>query len=116
MRLDGKHVVLSGIRATGRMHLGNYLGVLERFAVLSKDSTKQCYFFIADMHTLTTLKDAERIRQSLPNIAIDILAAGVDPDSAVLYPQSFVHGPIAALAWYLACSTPRCTRSAYRRR
>lgn len=104
-KIGSEQIVLSGIRATGRMHLGNYLGVLERFAALSKDKTKRCYYFIADMHTLTTLKDAERIRQSAPNIAMDMLAAGVDPESAILYPQSFVSGPIAALAWYLACLT-----------
>ena len=60
MSFAGRQTVLSGIRATGRLHLGNYLGVLERFARLSQQSDKRCLFFIADLHTLTTLKDAAK--------------------------------------------------------
>lgn len=98
-------VVLSGIRATGRMHLGNYLGVLERFAKLSREPDKKCYFFIADLHTLTTLKDGALIQQHAPNIILDMLAAGVDAEQATIYAQSDV--PIVAeLAWFLACLTP----------
>lgn len=95
-------VVLSGIRATGRLHLGNYLGVLERFARFSRDETRRCFFFIADLHTLTTHKEATNIRAHAPDIVLDMLAAGVDPQRATLYVQS--HVPVVAeLAWYLAC-------------
>lgn len=105
MTPDGKVVVLSGIRATGQMHLGNYLGVLERFAELSRDPTRQCYFFIADLHTLTTSKEAELIREQAPKIVTDMLAAGVDPEKAVLYIQSRVP-VVTELMWYLACLAP----------
>lgn len=98
-------VVVSGIRATGRMHLGNYLGVLERAAAFSRDPTKRCFFFIADLHTLTTFREAALIRQHAPRIVLDMLAAGVDPERAVLYAQSDVP-VVTELAWYLACLTP----------
>ena len=70
-------IVLSGIRATGRLHLGNYLGALVRFARMSKELDYRCFFFVADMHTLTTLKEAEMIRQNLPEIVLDYLAAAL---------------------------------------
>ncbi len=98
-------VVLSGIRATGRLHLGNYLGALERFARMSRDEKYECFFFVADMHTLTTLKEAEQIRADVPEIVLDYLAAGVDPNRAHIYIQSSVP-QVAELAWYLSCLTP----------
>lgn len=97
--------VLSGIRATGTLHLGNYLGALVRFARMSKDPSFRCFFFVADMHTLTTLKEAEQIRAHLPGIVMDYLAAGVDPDQAAIYVQSSIP-QVAELAWYLSCLTP----------
>lgn len=101
----GKRVVLSGIRATGKLHLGNYLGALVRFAKMSRDEEYDCYFFVADMHTLTTLKEAELIRQHLPNIILDYLAAEVDPEKATIYVQSSIP-QVTELAWYLSCLTP----------
>ncbi len=98
-------VVLSGIRATGKLHLGNYLGVLRRFAAMSKDPRYECFFFVADMHTLTTLKEAELIRAHLPNIILDFLAAGVDPEQAAIYVQSSIP-QVTELTWYLSCLTP----------
>ncbi len=98
-------IVLSGIRATGRLHLGNYLGALVRFARMSKDPAYRCFFFVADMHTLTTLKEAEEIKSHLPEIVLDYLAAGVDPDRSSIYVQSSVP-QVAELAWYLSCLTP----------
>lgn len=97
--------VLSGIRATGRLHLGNYLGVLTRFAEMSKNPEFSCFFFVADLHTLTTLKEAELIKEHMPNIVLDFLAAGVDPEKAAIYLQSDVP-QVTELAWYLACLAP----------
>lgn len=94
--------VLSGIRATGRLHLGNYLGALVRFAKMSRDQAYRCFFFVADLHTLTTLKEAETIREHMPNIVLDYLAAGVDPDTTTIYLQSSVP-QVTELAWYLSC-------------
>ena len=100
----GKAVVVSGIRATGQMHLGNYLGVLERFARLSNDPEKQCFFFVADLHTLTTFKDSQLIRAHAPEIVLDMLAAGVNAETSIIYAQSDV--PIVGeLSWLLACLT-----------
>jgi tryptophanyl-tRNA synthetase len=97
-------VVLSGIRATGKLHLGNYLGALSRFAQMSRDPALRCFFFVADMHTLTTLKEAEQIRQHLRAIVMDYLAAGIDPDRSTIYVQSDVP-QVAELMWYLMCLT-----------
>jgi len=97
--------VLSGIRATGKLHLGNYLGALVRFARMSQDPQYRCLFFVADMHTLTTLKEAEQIKEHLPNIVLDYLAAGVDPNRAIIYVQSSIP-QVAELAWYLSCLIP----------
>lgn len=101
---ETRKTVLSGIRATGKLHLGNYLGVLIRFAKMSKDPSLNCLFFVADMHTLTTLKEATQIREHLPQIVVDYLAAGIDPELSTIYVQSDVP-QVAELAWYLACLT-----------
>lgn len=98
-------VVLSGIRATGRMHLGNYLGALERFAVLSSSTRFRCLFFVADLHTLTTHKLQKLIREQAPEIVLDMLGAGVDPDRSTIYAQSYVP-VVTELAWYLSCIVP----------
>ena len=98
-------IVLSGIRATGKLHLGNYLGALKRFAQMSRNEKYRCFFFVADMHTLTTMKEAEMIREHTPAIVLDYLAAGVDPELATIYVQSSIP-QVAELAWYLSCLTP----------
>ncbi len=100
-----KKVVLSGIRATGKLHLGNYLGVLTRFAEMSKNSSYKCLFFVADLHTLTTLKEAQMIEQHMPNIVIDYLASGISLENSFIYLQSDVP-QVTELAWYLSCITP----------
>lgn len=83
-----KEVVVSGIRATGRLHLGNYIGAMQKFPPLQNNY--QCYFFIADYHTLTTLPDPELLRTNLVEIVIDYLAAGLDPAKSVIFAQSSV--------------------------
>ncbi len=103
--MDTRQIVLSGIRATGRLHLGNYLGALVRFARFSKDPAYHCFFFVADMHTLTTLKEAEKIQENMPEIVLDYLAAGIDPNQATIYVQSSIP-QVAELTWYLSCLTP----------
>lgn len=100
-----QQTVLSGIRATGRLHLGNYMGALERFARMSLDPQYTCLFFVADLHTLTTFKEAALIRQHAPEIVLDYLAAGIDPGRSFIYMQSDVP-QVTELAWYLTCLTP----------
>lgn len=100
-----REVVLSGIRATGRLHLGNYLGAVKQFAELSHDPTKLCIYFVADLHTLTTLKEAQKIKEYLPEIILDYVAAGVDPETSIIFAQSSVP-ETTQLAWILSCITP----------
>jgi tryptophanyl-tRNA synthetase len=78
--------VLSGIRPTGHLHLGNYFGAVQSFVKL-QDAYK-CFFFIADWHSLTTHPRPENIRQSVKTILVEYLACGIDPEKAVLYVQS----------------------------
>lgn len=101
-----KKVVLSGIRATGRLHLGNYLGVLGRFAEMSEDPQYSCYFFVADWHTLTTLDETSSIKNFLSDIILDYLAAGVNPEKATIFVQSNITAT-AELFWILSCLTPK---------
>jgi tryptophanyl-tRNA synthetase len=96
--------VVSGIRATGRLHLGNYLGVLKRFAEMSRNTDLNCFFFVADLHTLTTLKEAQLIKDFINDIILDYLAAGVDYNRATIYVQSAVPS-VTELNWYLSCLT-----------
>ncbi len=83
-----KKVVLSGIRATGKLHLGNYLGAMRDFVRLQEEYN--CFFFIADYHTLTTETDPHRLRTHLPEIVMDYLAIGLDPEKCTIFAQSSV--------------------------
>ena len=82
-------IVLSGIRATGRLHLGNLLGAVSNF-VRFQQAGNTCLYFIADWHTLTTLQDPEELRGNLVEIVKDYLAAGLDPEKSIIYAQSSV--------------------------
>ena len=93
-------VVLSGIRATGRLHVGSLLGAVQNFKKLQVEGNT-CLYFIADWHTLTTLNDPEELRGNLIEVVKDYLAAGLDPDQSIIYAQSSVR-VIAELALYLS--------------
>ncbi|MDO5522907.1 MAG: tryptophan--tRNA ligase [Bacteroidia bacterium] len=80
--------VLSGIRSTGNLHLGNYFGALRNF-IRMQDENK-CYFFIADIHSLTTHPDPKELHGNVKNVLVDYLAAGIDPEKSVIYIQSDV--------------------------
>jgi tryptophanyl-tRNA synthetase len=81
--------ILSGMRPTGKLHLGNYVGALRNWVNLQDDY--DCFFFIADWHALTTdYADTSRIKQSSLEVMIDYLAAGLDPERSVLFIQSHV--------------------------
>jgi tryptophanyl-tRNA synthetase len=84
-----KERVLSGIRATGRLHIGNYIGALKKF-LMKQEQGDECFFFIADYHTLTTETDPNALRQNIIEVAKDYLAAGIHPDRSALYRQSDV--------------------------
>ncbi|MDL2320649.1 tryptophan--tRNA ligase, partial [Alistipes sp. OttesenSCG-928-B03] len=78
--------VLSGIRPTGQLHLGNYFGALKNFVQMQHEA--RCYFFIADYHSLTTHPDPANLHGNIRNVLAEYLAAGLDPDVATIYVQS----------------------------
>ncbi|MDO5664954.1 MAG: tryptophan--tRNA ligase [Bacteroidia bacterium] len=80
--------VLSGIRSTGNLHLGNYFGALRNFIRMQDEN--RCYFFIADIHSLTTHPDPKELHENVKNVLVDYLAAGIDPEKSVIYIQSDV--------------------------
>jgi tryptophanyl-tRNA synthetase len=83
--------VLSGMRPTGKIHLGNYMGALHNWVRLQDSGQYDCYFFIADWHALTTdYADPSQIAANTREVAIDYLAAGLDPEKSVLFVQSDV--------------------------
>jgi len=81
-------IVLSGIRSTGNLHLGNYYGALRNFIRMQDEN--QCYFFVADVHSLTTHPDPRYLHENVKNVLVNYLAAGIDPEKSVIYVQSDV--------------------------
>ena len=94
--------VLSGIQASGRLHLGNYLGAMRQHIELQHEH--QCFFFIANYHSLTTVRDAGVLRAYTRDVALDYLALGLDPDKAHLFRQTDVP-EVTELAWILSTVT-----------
>ena len=97
--------ILTGIQATGTPHLGNILGAIVPAIELSKRQENESFLFIANMHTLTQIKDAEVLRQNTYEIAAAWLAFGVDTEKTYFYRQSDIP-EVCELAWYLSCFFP----------
>lgn len=95
--------VLSGIQPTGRPHWGNYFGAIRQYIELQHGN--EAYYFVADLHALTTVRDAARLRQNTFDAALDLLALGLDPEKAVLFRQSDVP-EVSELCWLLMTGTP----------
>src|SRR5436305_8718040 len=93
-----KQIVMSGIRPTGFLHLGNYFGALRNYVRMQEEFN--CYFFVADWHALTTHPDTKELRNSVLNVVAENMAAGLDPEKVCLYLQSAVP-EIAELYLYL---------------
>ena len=83
-----KETVLSGIRSTGNLHLGNYFGALKNFVKMQHEYN--CYFFVADLHSLTTHPHPDNLHGNVRKVISEYLACGIDPDAATLYIQSDV--------------------------
>lgn len=81
-----KDIVLSGIRSTGNLHLGNYYGALSKFVKIQ--DTCDCNFFIADLHALTTNPDPQQLHANVKSILAEYLAAGLDPEKSTIFVQS----------------------------
>lgn len=100
-----KEIIVSGMRSTGKLHLGHYLGVIQNWVQLQ--DKYDCYFFVADWHALTTKYDkTDDLRQNILEVVMDWLACGIDPEKSVIYVQSLVP-EIAELNIYLGMITPQ---------
>ena len=93
---------LTGIRATGNVHIGNYLGMIR--PALRRQEQYQCLYFIADMHSLTTNREPQKLSAATFDLVATWLALGFDTTKHLLYRQSDI-GLVAELAWYLSCCT-----------
>jgi tryptophanyl-tRNA synthetase len=97
-----KKILVSGVKPTGRPHIGNYFGAMRQFVELQ--DTFEPYIFVADYHALTTLQNAGELRQNTADIVLDYLAIGLDPAKVTLFKQSDVP-EVTELAWIFNCLT-----------
>lgn len=95
--------ILSGIQPTGKLHLGNYFGMMR--PVLELQEQGEAYIFIANYHALTTVQDALALRANTADVALDFLACGLDPEKAAFYRQSDVP-EVTELTWLLSTLAP----------
>ncbi len=96
--------VLSGIQPTGRFHWGNYFGAIRQYIDL-QGQPENAFYFIANLHALTTVRDPQRLQQNTLDAAIDLLALGLDPNRATLFLQSDVP-EVSELCWLLMTGAP----------
>lgn len=97
--------ILTGIQSTGRPHLGNLLGAIIPAIQLSKDKKNESLFFIADLHSFTTIRDAEQLKENTYATAAAWLSFGFDTENNLFYRQSDIT-EVCELTWYLNCFTP----------
>lgn len=97
--------VLTGVQSTGTPHLGNLLGAIIPAIEMSASAENESFLFIADMHSLTQIKDAETLRQNTYSTAATWLACGLDIENTVFYRQSDIP-QVTELSWYLSCFFP----------
>src|SRR3954454_4657585 len=95
--------VLSGIQPSGALHIGNYLGAIRQYIDLQRGN--DAFYFVADYHALTSVRDPAKLRQYVFDVVADLLALGVDPETATLFVQSDVP-ETTELAWLLTTVTP----------
>ena len=100
--MSGKKILLSGVKPTGRPHIGNYFGAIKQFVELQ--NSYQCYIFIADLHALTTVQNRGELEENTAGVLLDYMAVGLDPNKVVIYKQSDVP-QVAELAWVFNCLT-----------
>src|SRR5579863_2483949 len=96
----GPERVFSGVQPSGALHIGNYLGAIKKFVEIQR--RMQCLFCVVDMHAITAWQDPALLAEQTRSIAAAYLAAGVDPEIAIIFPQSAVAAH-AELAWILQC-------------
>ncbi|MEZ2717659.1 tryptophan--tRNA ligase [Niallia circulans] len=101
-----EQIVLTGIKPTGQIHLGNYIGAIKPALKLAENNDYQAAYFIADYHGLTKIHDREEFRTLTYGVAATWLALGLDPEKTIFYRQSNVP-EIFELSWILACFSPK---------
>jgi tryptophanyl-tRNA synthetase len=94
--------ILSGIQPTGNPHLGNYFGAIKQHIELQEEGN--AFYFIANYHALTSVRDAEKLKQATRDVAATYIALGLDPKKAVLFKQSDIP-EVHELTWFLECVT-----------
>src|SRR5262245_29614798 len=94
--------ILSGVQPSGKLHVGNYFGAVKQHIALQNEA--QCFYFIADYHSLTSIHDAKTLREHTRDVALDYLALGLDPKKAIFFRQSDVP-EVTELAWILSTVT-----------
>lgn len=97
--------ILTGIQSSGRQHLGNILGGIRPAIEMSRSAQNEAFLFIADLHSLTTIKDAQTRKENVLATAAAWLACGLDTDKVVFYRQSDIP-QVTEMTWYLSCFTP----------
>lgn len=100
-----KPILISGIQSTGRLHLGNYLGALKNFVDLQNSGRYECFFFIADYHSLTRDFDPKRKQEQILNLVEDYFLAGVNHSTSTVFVQSAIPAH-TELAWILGSIAP----------
>ncbi len=96
--------ILSGIQPSGKLHLGNYFGAISQF-VDYQNQGDECFYFIADYHAMTTVKDPAMLREYVNEVALTYLAFGIDPEKVAFYRQSDVP-EVTELSWIFSCLIP----------
>ena len=80
--------VVSGIQPSGELHLGNYFGAIQQWKKMQEEY--ECYFFLADLHSLTSMRDSEELRRLSYEVVVTYLACGIDPNKVVIYKQKIL--------------------------
>ncbi|NWF99814.1 MAG: tryptophan--tRNA ligase [Thermoanaerobaculaceae bacterium] len=96
--------ILSGVQPSGNLHIGNYFGAIRQFVRMQEEAA-ECFFFVADLHAMTTIHNGEELREKAFLVAVDFLSLGLDPARSVIYRQSDVP-EVTELAWMLSTVTP----------
>src|SRR5215212_1035354 len=86
---EKKEIVMSGIRSTGFLHLGNYFGAIRNYVRMQEEF--DCFFMVADLHSLTTHPDTKELKANVHRVLAENIACGLDPDKVALYCQSQVY-------------------------
>ena len=96
--------ILSGVQPSGKLHIGNYFGMMK--PCIELQNSGEAFIFIADYHALTSLPKPNELRQRVLDVAIDLLACGLDPEKATLFRQTDIP-EVTELTWILSCFTPK---------